>query len=103
MDIITGATGLLGNALIRELLNRGRNIKALVRKSSDTACFSGCEVEQLFGDVLDLESLKKAFIGAEYVYHLASEVSIMPGRHRRLREINITGTDNVIKACLECK
>ena len=32
MDIITGATGLLGNALIRELLNRGRNVKALGTK-----------------------------------------------------------------------
>jgi dihydroflavonol-4-reductase len=103
MDIITGATGLLGNALIRELVKRGREVKALVRKSSDTTCFAGCEVEKLFGDVLDFESLVKAFKGAEHVYHLASEVSIMPGLHKRLREINITGTDNVIKACLECK
>lgn len=103
MDIITGATGLLGNALIRELIKRGRDVKALVRKSSDTTCFADCEVEKLFGDVLNLESLIKAFNGAEHVYHLASEISIMPGLHKRLREINITGTDNVIKACLECK
>ncbi len=103
MDIITGSTGLLGNALIRELLNMGRDVRALVRKSSDTACFDDCEVEKVYGDVLDFESLKKAFHGAEYVYHLASEVSIMPGRHKRLREINIVGTGNVIKACLECK
>ena len=103
MDIITGATGLLGNALIRELLNKGRDVRALVRKSSDTACFADCEVEKVFGDVLDFESLKKAFSGAEHIYHLASEVSIMPGRHKKLREINITGTDNVIKACLDCK
>jgi Nucleoside-diphosphate-sugar epimerases len=102
MDIITGATGLLGNALIRELLSRGRNVKAMVRKSSDTACFNDCEVEKVFGDILDFESLKKAFSGVEYVYHLASEISILPGMHKRLREINITGTDNVIKACFEC-
>jgi dihydroflavonol-4-reductase len=103
MDIITGATGLLGNALTRELLKRGRNVKALVRKSSYTTSFADCAVEKSFGDILDLESLKKAFNGAEHVYHLASEVSIMPGLHKRLREINIAGTDNVIKACLACK
>jgi dihydroflavonol-4-reductase len=103
MDIITGSTGLLGNALIRELLKIGRDVKALVRKSSDTACFDDCEVEKVFGDVLDFESLRTVFYGAEYVYHLASEVSIMPGRHKGLREINIGGTDNVIKACIECK
>jgi dihydroflavonol-4-reductase len=103
MDIITGSTGLLGNALIRELIKSGRNVKALVRKSSDTACFDDCEVEKVYGDVLDFESLRKAFQSAEHVYHLASEISIMPGLHKRLREINIAGTDNVIKACLECK
>ena len=63
MDIITGATGLLGNALIRELLSRGRNVKAMVRKSSDTACFNDCEVEKVFWDILYFESLKKAFSG----------------------------------------
>ncbi len=103
MDIITGATGLLGNALIRELLNMGRDVKALVRKSSDTTCFNDCEVEKVYGDVLDSESLKKAFHGAEYIFHLASEISILPGQHKRLKEINIIGTDNVIKACFECR
>ncbi len=75
----------------------------MVRKSSDTTCFADCEVEKLFGDVLDLESLKKAFIGAEYVYHLASEVSIMPGRHKNLREINIDGTEMLLKPALNAK
>ena len=101
MDIVTGATGLLGNALVRELVSRGRNVKAFVRKTSDTVCFNGCEVEKLYGDVLDLDSLVRAFKDAENIYHLASEISIMPGPNKNLREVNLTGANNVIKACFQ--
>jgi dihydroflavonol-4-reductase len=101
MDIVTGATGLLGSVLVRELVSRGRAVKVFIRKTSATACFNGCEVEKLYGDVLDLGSLVRAFKDAENVYHLASEISIMPGPNKNLREVNLTGVKNVIKACFE--
>lgn len=99
MDIVTGATGLLGNVLVRELISRGKDVKVFVRKTSDTVCFNDCEVEKLYGDVLDFDSLVKAFEGAENIYHLAGEISIMPGPNKNLRMVNLTGTKNVIKAC----
>jgi len=102
MDIVTGATGLLGNALVRELLNRGRKVKVFIRKTSDISCFENCEVETSYGDVLDLESLIRAFQNVENVYHLASEISIMPGQNKNLGEVNVSGARNVIKACFEC-
>lgn len=102
MDVVTGATGLLGNALVRELLSRGADVKVFVRKTSDTNCFNNCEVEKLYGDVLDLDSLIKAFKNAENIYHLASEISIMPGPNKNLREVNLTGVRNVIEACFQC-
>jgi len=101
MDIVTGATGLLGNVLVRELVSRERDVKVFVRKTSDTVCFNGCEVEKLYGDVLDLDSLVRAFKDAENIYHLASEISIMPGPNKSLREVNLTGAKNVIKACFQ--
>jgi len=101
MDIVTGATGLLGNVLVRELVSMRRDVKVFVRKTSDTVCFNGCEVEKLYGDVLDLDSLVRAFKDAENIYHLASVISIMPGPNKSLREVNLTGANNVIKAC--CK
>ncbi len=102
MDAVTGATGLLGNALVRELNLRGRDVRALVRTTSKISCINGCDIEIVYGDVLDYASLISAFKGAENVYHLASEVSIMPGSNKRLCEINLKGTENVINACLEC-
>ncbi len=103
MDIVTGATGCIGNVLIKELSGNGRQVKAFVRSSSDTICLDSVECIKANGDVLDLESLVRAFKGIETVYHLASEISILPGLNRKLQEINILGTRNVLKACFERK
>ncbi|MBM3700682.1 MAG: NAD-dependent epimerase/dehydratase family protein [Actinobacteria bacterium] len=102
MDIVTGATGLLGNALVRELLNNGRELGLFVRKTSDIECFKDCCTEKFYGDVLDYDSIVKAFRKAENVYHAASEISIMPGYSNYLDKVNICGTKNIIKACIEC-
>jgi dihydroflavonol-4-reductase len=101
MDVVTGATGMLGNVLVRELVSRGRDVRVFVRKTSDMVCFNDCEVEKFYGDILDLDSLERAFKDAEIVYHLASEISIMPGLNKNLREVNLTGTKNVISACCQ--
>ena len=102
MVIVTGATGCIGNVLIRELINDGKQVTAFVRSTSDTCCLDGCDYKKVSGDILDLESLTRAFKGIGTVYHLASEISLLPGFHKRLQEINILGTRNVIKACFEC-
>ena len=103
MEIVTGATGCIGNVLIKELANAGKQVAAFVRPTSDLCSLEGCAYEKVSGDVLDLESLIRAFNGKQTVYHLASEISLLPGKHKKLQEINIIGTRNVIKACFECK
>lgn len=102
MDVVTGATGMLGNSLVRELLKNKRKIRVLIRKTSDVTCFNDCSpyIEYFTGDVLDLNSLNLAFEGAEFVYHLASEVSILPRPDKTLEKVNLEGTKNVIKACI---
>ena len=103
MDIVTGATGFLGNVLVRELVKKGRHVKAFIRKTSDTFCLSDCEVEKIHGNINDIDSLVRAFKGVEYVYHLAGEISLMPGKNKILNEVNFLGTKNVVKACFESK
>ncbi|MBC7334483.1 MAG: NAD-dependent epimerase/dehydratase family protein [Actinobacteria bacterium] len=56
----------------------------------------------IYGDILDINSLIKAFKNADNVYHLAGIVTIMPGDKSLIRKINFEGTKNVIKACIEC-
>lgn len=99
MVVVTGATGHIGYALVRELSKRGFDIRALVLPGEDTSHLSDYAVEFVTGDVRDISSLTRAFEGAKYVFHLAGIVSIGSGGRRLLHEVNVQGTHNVVEAC----
>jgi dihydroflavonol-4-reductase len=103
MNIVTGATGFIGNVLVRQLCGKGEHVTAFTRSDSDMSSLEGCEYKRVIGNILDPESLIRAFRGTNTVFHLASEITILPGPNKRLKEINIQGTRNVLKACFECK
>jgi dihydroflavonol-4-reductase len=100
MDVVTGATGHIGNVLVRELLSRGKSVRVLVLEDEDQTPLNGLDVEITKGDVRQLDSLNKAFTGADKVYHLAGMISILPGKKSILNQVNVIGTQNVITACL---
>lgn len=101
MVVVTGATGHIGNALVRELIADGQKVRALVLPNEPTDSIEGLEVECFIGDVRDYRSLIRAFMGAEVVYHLAGIVSIGSGKRRLLREVNVKGTINACDACMD--
>ncbi len=100
MIVVTGATGLVGNALLHALADRGMGpVRVLVRPGRDLSCLAGFDVEVVRGDTRDLDSLKAAFAGADAVFHLAGLITITKEKLERLREVNVEGTRNVIAAC----
>jgi dihydroflavonol-4-reductase len=96
---ITGATGHVGITLSRLLLARGHRVRAIVRK--DTSGLEDLEVEKVEGDVRSLESLTRAFRGADVVFHAAARISITRSDMGEVAETNIVGTRHVIAACRE--
>jgi dihydroflavonol-4-reductase len=101
MNLITGATGHIGNVLVRKLFERGEKVRALILPGEDRRSLAGLNVEIVEGDVLNAESLQRAFEGAQRVYHLAGVISIMPGVNALVRKVNIDGTINVLRAALQ--
>ena len=99
MIVVTGATGHIGNVLVRQLLSRGHGVRALVMPVDDHRPLEGLDVEVVHGDVRHLPSLKAAFAGADIVFHLAGIVTIMPGMKAILESVNVGGVRNVIDAC----
>ncbi len=100
ISVITGATGHIGYALLKKLADCGENVRILIRKDSDI--FDGIECEKVFGDVTDIESLEKAFEGADIVYHLAGLIDINVGNDDAVWKVNYGGTKNVVEACRKC-
>ncbi len=99
MIAVTGATGHLGNVLVRQLVAQHEKVRALVLARDSIAPLSGLDIEVYPGDVTDPESLDKAFTGVDVVYHLAGIVTIMPGQGELLERVNVGGMRNVIAAC----
>jgi dihydroflavonol-4-reductase len=101
MNLVTGATGHIGNALVRELLSSGQRVRALVLPGEDMAPLQGLEVEIIEGDILDLEALRRACMDVRDVYHLAGVISILPGRNEVMQRVNVQGTLNVLQVARE--
>ncbi len=101
MNLVTGATGHIGNVLVRQLLAKGEKVRALIWRGEDTAPLEGLDVETIEGDILDLESLAPALRGVDKVFHLAGIISIMPGKNELVRRVNVEGTLNVLLASLQ--
>jgi len=99
MIVVTGATGHIGNVLVRQLLSQGQAVRALVLPGDNLCPLAGLAVELLHGDVTDGKSLETAFAGADIVFHLAGIVTIMPRLQDLLERVNVGGVCNVAAAC----
>ncbi len=98
MNLVTGATGHIGNVLVRELLGRGERVRALVRAGRKPVALEGLDVEIVQGDILQPDSLEAAMKGVEIVYHLAARISLTSGPDPETEQVNYNGTQNVLEA-----
>lgn len=98
MVLVTGATGHIGNVLVRRLTEVGQKVRVLALPWEDMTPLYNLPVEICLGDVLDFESLLRACKGIKTVYHLAGVISILPGSDDFMHRVNVEGTRNIIKA-----
>ena len=99
--IVTGATGFIGSHIVRKLVGRGEEVKVLVRKTSNTKNIDDLEIEKVYGDVLNRESLVDAFKGCKTVYHSAGLVSFKRNDYKKMVDVNVTGAENVLSAAMD--
>ena len=98
--LVTGASGFLGRYLVSELLHQEYAVRVLIRNASQRKFPWGEEVEVIDGDVLDPLILQEAVRGVEAVIHAAAKVSFWKKEKEEVLNINVTGTANVVDACL---
>jgi len=101
--LVTGATGFLGHHLVRRLVSGGYDIRIMKEKDAPMELLKDLKIEVFEGDIRDFEAVKKAVKGCEVVFHLAGLISYWSKQNSLQFEINVTGTENVVKACIEEK
>lgn len=99
--LLTGADGLLGSNIVRELIDQKYRVRVLLEPGRKTGTLEGLEIEKTEGNILDKTSVKNALKGCDFVIHAAASTAIWPARSENIRKINIEGTINVLEAARE--
>lgn len=97
--LVTGATGFLGAHVTRLLVQRGDEVRALVRPASEGTSLKGLEVAIVRGDVADRRSIRRALRGVDRVFHLAGTTNLRLSRSE-VFALNVEGTRNVLEEAL---
>ena len=97
--LVTGGTGFIGSHLVEALLQRGIQVRCLLRKTNDLKWLKGLPIEVAAGDCSDKTSLKEAVKGVDQVFHNAGVTKAV--HEKTYFEVNALGTKNLIHACLE--
>ncbi len=116
MNLITGATGLIGAHVALELLLQNKPVVAIKRSGSDLSktkklfSYYTSDFENLYNrikwidaDITDIYSLLDALDGIDHVYHCAGHVSFNSKDRKQMHDVNATGTANIVNACMERK
>ena len=99
--LVTGATGFVGSAVARALLDSGRIVRVLARPGSDRRNLEGLDVEVAEGDLTKLDSIQRAVQGATEVYHVAADYRLWVPEPAAMDRINVEGTEALLRAAAE--
>ena len=96
--LLTGATGRIGLVFARCLVERGTNVRALVRDTTDASSLDALGVESVVARFDDAASLARSVAGCEIVYHLAVSRKAHGGRSSSAHAVNVEGTEQLARA-----
>ncbi|MCH7841660.1 MAG: NAD-dependent epimerase/dehydratase family protein [Chloroflexi bacterium] len=96
--LVTGATGFIGGNLARELWRRGDDVRALVRPGSNRLTIQDTGIIPVEGDILDRQSIDRAVLGCEAVFHVAAAYTFWSRNPAEVSRTNVEGTVNVLEA-----
>ena len=105
MILVTGATGLLGSQIVRDLVTLNRDVRAIKRSTSNMFYVQDVvdQIEWIDADIEDMASLEEAFVGVDEVIHAAGFVSYHKKDKLKMLNVNYLGTRNIVHLCLEQK
>jgi dihydroflavonol-4-reductase len=101
LNLVTGATGLVGSAVARALLREGHGVRVLARPNSDRRNLAGLSVEIAEGSLEDARSLARAAVGCRVVYHVAADYRIWVPDPAPMFRTNVAGTRDLLTAALD--
>ncbi len=100
---VTGATGFIGSAVVRLLLEQKRSVRALCEPGANTKNLDGLNVERVTVDVCDSKAMTKALSGCESLHHLAAVYRVWLPDRELIYRVNMEGTTATLLAAQNAK
>ena len=98
--LVTGGTGFIGSHLVKRLLDEGNEVRIFVRRPANQI-FENLEVDVVYGDIRDRESVFRSVKGVDKVYHLAAVFRETKLPDRDYWTTNVDGTRNILEASIK--
>ncbi len=99
MILVTGSTGLLGNTIVRQLVEAGEQVRVFCRPSSDMAPLADLDVEVFKGELHNDEQSRAAVVGCRAVIHCAAMIHLGQTKLEESRAVNVQGTLSLARQC----
>jgi dihydroflavonol-4-reductase len=96
--LVTGANGFTGSHLVKALRDRGVEVVAYVRESSNCDRLEGLAIDYHYGDITDTAKLTTAMQGIDVIYHIAAYVELGLVDAAKMERANVQGTQAVLTA-----
>jgi dihydroflavonol-4-reductase len=100
LTIVTGGAGFIGSHLVDQLVESGQQVRVVEKPGTDVGHLPG-EIELVFADIRERETLCKALEGGRLVYHLAANPNLWARDRREFEAVNHRGTVNVLEGALQ--
>ena len=102
---VTGATGHIGNVLVRKLIDRGNDVTVLCLENENIDSLKDLDVNIVYGNITDRQAMFSYINKDDVVFHLAAAISIDDSKesYKRVYNVNVNGTKNIVDACINNK
>jgi dihydroflavonol-4-reductase len=99
--LVTGATGFVGAAVVRALVQAGVDVRVLARRESSFTNLHSFKIDSIYGDLRDKDSLRQALAGCQQLYHVAAHYALWAKDPSIFYTVNVDGTKNLMEAARE--
>jgi len=99
--LVSGASGFVGAAVVRQLLKAGERVRVLLRPDSSRKTIEGLDVDVVIGDLLDPHSLKAPLQGCTGLFHVAADYRLWTRDPAAMFKANVDGTAAIIQSAID--